>query len=529
VRRQATTEPDPLPVSRAGIILAEGFGLKVRVHHGILVVEDDEGQHGRRAQLVRSSARGTRVLLLGRAGYVSVEALRWMAEAGAGFALIDAAAGRVVTSGESGSTRIPALRRAQARAAETETGVEVARYLIGCKIEEQHRVLRTHFPNAEDALATFENCSAGVAKASSISAIVQLEAEAAASYWACFARAPLSFVKRDAPRIPSHWKRFGPRSSPLTGGPRLAASPGHALVNLLNAYAELEARIACALVGLDAGIGIVHVDQPARDSMALDLIETCRPSVEQFALQLIDQRLFCKADFYETTRGVFRVGSELARGLAETLPRWRAVLAPHAEAVARLIGSGSKRPILVPTKATGAARSAGRDTIRKGARRGGEVVHTKMAPACVSCGIVLPDASRSYCDDCLPERRGEVLASFSSSGPATLAKMRRGGEDPMSRPEARKRLGQANVRRRAEAASWDAEHERPDPEIFRREILPGLAEVPLAVLMRATGLSKRYVWLIRRGGYVPHPRHWEALRSFAAAVGARGYPQQDDI
>lgn len=37
-------------------------------------------------------------------------------------------------------------------------------------------------------------------------------------------------------------------------------------------------------------------------------------------------------------------------------------------------------------------------------------------------------------------------------------------------------------------------------------------------LMRVTGLSSRYVWLIRRGGYVPHPRHWEALRSVAQDV-----------
>jgi len=93
--------------------------------------------------------------------------------------------------------------------------------------------------------------------------------------------------------------------------------------------------------------------------------------------------------------------------------------------------------------------------------------------------------------------------------------MRRDGKDPMSRPEPKKRLGQANTRRREEAAAWDAAHARPDPEIFRREILPGLADVPLGAMMRATGLSKRYVWLIRRGGYVPHPRHWEALLEVA--------------
>jgi len=117
---------------------------------------------------------------------------------------------------------------------------------------------------------------------------------------------------------------------------------------------------------------------------------------------------------------------------------------------------------------------------------------------------------------CLPERRQEVLPSFSSSGPEALARMRRDGRDPISRREAKSRLGQANTRRREEAAAWDAEHDRADPEIFRREILPGLADVPLGALMRATGLSKRYVWLIRRGGYVPHPRRWEALRGLAA-------------
>jgi len=125
---------------------------------------------------------------------------------------------------------------------------------------------------------------------------------------------------------------------------------------------------------------------------------------------------------------------------------------------------------------------------------------------------------------CLPERRQEVLPSFSSSGPEALARMRRDGRDPISRPEAKKRLGQANTRRREEAAAWDAEHERPDPEIFRREILPGLADVPLGAMMRATGLSKRYVWLIRQGGYVPHPRHWEALRKLAEAT-----PRQSDL
>lgn len=52
----------PNSLSRAGIILAEGFGLKLHVHRGTLVIEDGEGACGRRAQFVRSSARGMRVV-----------------------------------------------------------------------------------------------------------------------------------------------------------------------------------------------------------------------------------------------------------------------------------------------------------------------------------------------------------------------------------------------------------------------------------------------------------------------------------
>jgi hypothetical protein len=51
-----------------------------------------------------------------------------------------------------------------------------------------------------------------------------------------------------------------------------------------------------------------------------------------------------------------------------------------------------------------------------------------------------------------------------------------------------------------------------NPEVFRREILPLIQNVPLRRLSKGTGLSLRYVSLIRRGERVPHPRHWDASR-----------------
>ena len=53
----------------------------------------------------------------------------------------------------------------------------------------------------------------------------------------------------------------------------------------------------------------------------------------------------------------------------------------------------------------------------------------------------------------------------------------------------------------------------PQPEEFTRMILPGLAAVSVRAMAAATGLSHPYCSMIKRGIYVPHPRHWGALRS----------------
>ena len=68
------------------------------------------------------------------------------------------------------------------------------------------------------------------------------------------------------------------------------------------------------------------------------------------------------------------------------------------------------------------------------------------------------------------------------------------------------------TRRNHETKEWDQANERPDPDIFRTEILPGLKDTPIRELMNATGLSNPYCAMIRRGAYTPHPRHWDALR-----------------
>ena len=73
--------------------------------------------------------------------------------------------------------------------------------------------------------------------------------------------------------------------------------------------------------------------------------------------------------------------------------------------------------------------------------------------------------------------------------------------------------------RKREAREWDEQHGKlVDLSAFQRDILPLIQNVPLSRLQRATGLSPRYVTLIRRGDQTPHPRHWQALLAATAAA-----------
>jgi CRISPR-associated protein Cas1 len=170
-----------------------------------------------------------------------------------------------------------------------------------------------------------------------------VEASAANTYWAALTDLPVHFVATDADRIPDHWHRFDARRSPVSGNRRLAANPAHAILNYLYALLEAETRIACATAGLDPALGILHTDQPYRDSLTLDVMEAARPKVDQYVIDLISGHHFQKRDVYETRRGSCRINRRLTHALAETTHTWHQAVAPIIENIVKtLIGTQPK-------------------------------------------------------------------------------------------------------------------------------------------------------------------------------------------
>jgi hypothetical protein len=118
-----------------------------------------------------------------------------------------------------------------------------------------------------------------------------------------------------------------------------------------------------------------------------------------------------------------------------------------------------------------------------------------------------------------------TLPRFQASGPEALAQRRADGDDPTNTPASQTRRAATQRERGAARRAWERERagQEFDPDAFRRDVGPGLRDAPLAAMMEATGLSRRYCWLIRRGKFVPHTMYWEALERLAGSGETSAY------
>lgn len=513
---QPIETPDRPPVEpiavRNGVLVLTGYGLDIRVERGQLQVRDGIGRHRREGRIHRATGRLRRVVVLGHTGTITLDAIRWLADIGAGYVQIDRD-GRVLAAfGPTGTDR-PALRRAQARAMGEPAGNAIGKAILRAKLSGQVETLRhlgatLTVDSAVEEVVT--NLAEALAYTDDIPGMRMVEARAAAAYWGAWSSLPVRFAHRDRSRIPDHWHTFGSRTSALTGGPRLATNPANALLGYLYAVLEGEATIAARLVGLDPGLGVVHADQMNRDSLSADLMEPVRPVVDRFVVDLLAGRTFAARDFFETREGVCRIMPSLARELAQTGPTWFGLVGQVAEDVAEMLEQRPTRSSALPTPISGRQRSAARPTRSSTtSTRGPRVVRT-----CTACGGTLPSSSRRTCsDECEgTSRAAQDTSGWTTSGHRRLAELRSSGVDPARAPEAISKLRASQSRRRQEAHAWDLANERPDDRDYRERILPRVRQMTVGDIVRATGLSRGHAGRVRRGDAIPHPRWWRALR-----------------
>ena len=123
----------------AGIVVAHGYGLRVRVENRHLIIEDGFGRQ-RRTRRFHRTDRLRRLVLIGRYGYVTLDALRWLHDTGAALVHVDAS-GELIAASVADGADLAGLRRAQALAADGPAGLEVARHVLSEKVSGQRPVL----------------------------------------------------------------------------------------------------------------------------------------------------------------------------------------------------------------------------------------------------------------------------------------------------------------------------------------------------------------------------------------------------
>jgi CRISPR-associated endonuclease Cas1 len=523
---QDKTRETAVPIQpKDGVLVLRGYGLRIGVERGHLLVSDGIGRARRSGRLHRATSGITRLVVVGHSGSISFDALRWLHDVGASFVQLDADGEVVVASGPAGLDDAR-LRRAQARATDTGVGTAIARDLLRSKLAGQAEVL-AHIPESESAIAMVEDALEQLEGVGTPAQLRSVEAQAAAAYWSAWRPVSIRFAKRDQAKVPEHWKTFSTRSSPISGATRNAGNPINALLNYLYAILETEVRLAILTMGLDPGMGILHADLKSRDSFVFDVIEPLRPVVDGYLLTLLEERTFTAREFFETRQGVVRLMPPLPQALAEMAPRLAKLVAPVVEQVAERLSRGqgtTAPPFTVPTLLTQSNRSRARDRVRTAPVRVPRAQRIEAPAGCRECGVVLEDQSRHYCDECLPEYRETQVASYAEAGRAKLREMREAGIDPSHTGEASAKRSSRMQQRRREEAEWEAAH--PDTEVdelvFTTEILPQLQDVSLSTMMRATGLSQQYCSLIRRGLKVPHRRHWTRLTEVGAVLKSNG-------
>jgi hypothetical protein len=181
-------------------------------------------------------------------------------------------------------------------------------------------------------------------------------------------------------------------------------------------------------------------------------------------------------------------------------------MAPIAEQVAHMLGQAMAGKYVPVTPLT-TRKSRNAQVVVKARKQANRVVATSHAArqrpvsaaatdpwTCPDCGGEVTNRKHVRCQTCIEA-------------------------DPRQTPEIRGRRGAAIASRKRALREWDAAHPdiEFDPEMYRRDILPGLAGVKLVQIVEAIGCSKGYASVIRSGKQTPHVSTWSALGELVAA------------
>jgi CRISP-associated protein Cas1 len=360
------------------VVVADGYGVRVHVSKGHLVVEDGIGRARRVRKIPRQPREVSRLVILGSAGFVTLEALRWCADLGIAVVNLERS-GRLLMSapGMSGKAREDArLISAQVRAQDDPAlAVSAARSVMVAKLTGHGDNALHVLKNDREATRIYALANQ-VAGTESLESLIGFEGVAAKCYWRAWSQhVHVPFPPGDLESVPVHWYEFKSRGSlrnPSRPGMN-ATDPVNAMLNYAYAVAASEIRIACCIMGLNPVIGIGHGKTMRKDSLVMDLMEAVRPAAERVVLSLLDVGHGIPYEpetgkpgylsirwFSESGEGICSLNAPLSHMIAE---RVTLAVAPeaakHTELLAQFLADSAQRGWRVQTHSYKAGSTLG--------------------------------------------------------------------------------------------------------------------------------------------------------------------------
>jgi CRISPR-associated protein Cas1 len=198
--------------------------------------------------------------------------------------------------------------------------MKISRAIVSQKIRSMLKVLRDYRRNHPDAFPAdeFDSMKAiekKVASSASFSELLGYEGSASAIYFKLFGK-----------MLKPPWKFSGRNRRPPKDPVNAVLSFGYVVVG-----SEIQSLLDG--IGFDPYLGYYHASKYGRPSLALDLLEEFRHSfVDRFALNLFNQHIFAKEDFYTPPKGGIHLNTE---GKAKFFTHYEKIMGSYPGAAAR--------------------------------------------------------------------------------------------------------------------------------------------------------------------------------------------------
>src|SRR5258708_26586776 len=135
------TLPYSHAIRKSGVLVLNGYGIRVQVNAGHLLLHDGIADERRTIRLPRVNHGLKRLVMIASDGFITLEAFRWLADQGAAFVMLDRRGKVLAVTGPVSSSDVK-LRRAQALALSNGPALKISKELISQKLAGQELVVR---------------------------------------------------------------------------------------------------------------------------------------------------------------------------------------------------------------------------------------------------------------------------------------------------------------------------------------------------------------------------------------------------